>query len=490
MEVTAGENEGARSIPSVWETVVREVAEELSQNADEADATESPKTKPLEDYEMYGLGGVGNPIGDDGCLVVCREPQKQRVYKDAHSCRYCRDLILEPNWREFRQAKLREGGTQMQLRMYNSKRYGCLYWRWFTMAAGDSSPSQGEAASLPESRLPTSHSCTDCIKYHQRAFDTTGAPNAWLEALHGQEYDVGMESFGEVSQAAGAGCSFFQWVDSTFLGSRVGRPTLRVAFRKMYGSGKLVPAVCEAVAKAGSSGRMDKNASISLAAGESKLAVVNVYAPRDSAASTLFAEPPNLDPGALSTSQSLKDWLRRCHRKQEAQEESQRLLLCSQAPLGLGRILTPIMKLNTVVKRFAKYPLRVLNVQYDSGKQVRLEFRAGSLSKYAALSYCWGGHQALTATKLTLEALESGVPSSMLPTCLADAAKLTARLGLSYLWVDALCIVQDDPEELESQLGRLLDIYHGAYVTIVAEEDEPAVLTEPEFYGFLKVVPV
>jgi hypothetical protein len=93
--------------------------------------------------------------------------------------------------------------------------------------------------------------------------------------------------------------------------------------------------------------------------------------------------------------------------------------------------------------------------------------------RYAALSYCWGGGMEqdpnlYTATAKTLAHGYSGISFSELPLTLKDAVIVTQRLGIQYLWIDRLCIVQDDDEDLSRELGKMPAIYGSAYVTICA----------------------
>lgn len=87
---------------------------------------------------------------------------------------------------------------------------------------------------------------------------------------------------------------------------------------------------------------------------------------------------------------------------------------------------------------------------------------------YAALSYCWGGPQPVTATKSTMKAMMSNIPYSTLPKTLQDAVTVTLNLGLRFLWVDALCIIQDDRIHKEQEIAAIPNIYQNACVTISA----------------------
>ena len=69
------------------------------------------------------------------------------------------------------------------------------------------------------------------------------------------------------------------------------------------------------------------------------------------------------------------------------------------------------------------------------------------LDDYVALSYCWGGDQAVKTTKATLEKHKTGIPIYSLPATIRDAITVTRRVGIGFLWVDSLCIIQDSPDQ-------------------------------------------
>jgi hypothetical protein len=88
--------------------------------------------------------------------------------------------------------------------------------------------------------------------------------------------------------------------------------------------------------------------------------------------------------------------------------------------------------------------------------------------KYAALSYCWGGDQEVKLQKLNLVSWRSKISFDDLPQTIKDAVLVASELGLEYIWVDALCIVQDDEADKIVELARMGDIYSQAYVTLLA----------------------
>ncbi|RYP76546.1 hypothetical protein DL770_007217 [Monosporascus sp. CRB-9-2] len=87
---------------------------------------------------------------------------------------------------------------------------------------------------------------------------------------------------------------------------------------------------------------------------------------------------------------------------------------------------------------------------------------------YAALSYCWGGDQVHKTTTENLPRYSLNVQWENLPKTIQDAVKVAAALDIEYLWVDSICIVQDDDDDKAREIADMPSIYNGATVTIVA----------------------
>ena len=103
--------------------------------------------------------------------------------------------------------------------------------------------------------------------------------------------------------------------------------------------------------------------------------------------------------------------------------------------------------------------------------QVRLvAFDTSMTSRYMALSYCWGSQQGhLRATSETLPWLREGVSISSLPRTLEDAVQVVMGLGYDLVWIDSVCIVQDDPRDLNEEAGKMGSVYAQALLTIIAK---------------------
>ena len=108
-------------------------------------------------------------------------------------------------------------------------------------------------------------------------------------------------------------------------------------------------------------------------------------------------------------------------------------------------------------------PKRLINLK----GHCRLE-SAESPVQYAALSYCWGRIEQPSTTKFNVALREYNLQYEELPQTLQDAILMTRMLGLDYLWIDAICIVQDDKEEWASEAARMGEIYSMAHIVLAA----------------------
>ncbi|KAK0648410.1 heterokaryon incompatibility protein-domain-containing protein [Cercophora newfieldiana] len=133
-------------------------------------------------------------------------------------------------------------------------------------------------------------------------------------------------------------------------------------------------------------------------------------------------------------------------------------------------------------------PSRLLDVQ--DPERVVLRDTGGLKEKkdrrYATLSHCWGVSRSFLATKATLHHLQAGfsITTSGMPKTFRDAILVTRALGIPYLWIDSLCIMQDDKAEWDIEASRMADIYSNSYLTFAAassEDDENGFLTYRSF---------
>jgi Heterokaryon incompatibility protein (HET) len=123
-------------------------------------------------------------------------------------------------------------------------------------------------------------------------------------------------------------------------------------------------------------------------------------------------------------------------------------------------------------KTLPPLPTRVINVGKGGGQDPFLFESNGQLGQYVALSYCWGDpriHNVLKTTSETFENHKRCIEFASLPKTLQDAVTITRWLGLKYLWIDALCIIQGDGDDWARESGKMCDIYSNAHLTIAGD---------------------
>lgn len=101
-------------------------------------------------------------------------------------------------------------------------------------------------------------------------------------------------------------------------------------------------------------------------------------------------------------------------------------------------------------------------------KDVLLYETLGEPACYACLSYCWGDALSIRTTTSNLELFKQGISWTSLPRTFQDAVELVRALGLRFIWIDALCIIQDDERDWARESSKMAQIYSTSYITIGA----------------------
>lgn len=94
-------------------------------------------------------------------------------------------------------------------------------------------------------------------------------------------------------------------------------------------------------------------------------------------------------------------------------------------------------------------------------------------TKYAALSHTWGLKQDRkvsmpVTTKKTLSDRLQGFEWTELTKTFQDAIRIAVALRIDYLWIDSLCIIQDDLGDWAIESSQMSSIYGGAHIVISA----------------------
>ncbi len=100
----------------------------------------------------------------------------------------------------------------------------------------------------------------------------------------------------------------------------------------------------------------------------------------------------------------------------------------------------------------AELPTRIINID---GENPRLVDGSGRHGTFAALSYCWGGDVNFTLTISTEQSFSQSLPLAQFPTTLRDSINVTKALGIRYIWIDALCIIQDSEQDWAQESSRM-----------------------------------
>ncbi|KAK3990670.1 heterokaryon incompatibility protein-domain-containing protein [Cladorrhinum sp. PSN332] len=117
-------------------------------------------------------------------------------------------------------------------------------------------------------------------------------------------------------------------------------------------------------------------------------------------------------------------------------------------------------------------PTRLLDV---SNERIRLyEPPQSDRTPYVALSHCWGQTPFLRTLTTNIDVHKDDIPRSFLPPTFRDAVRFTRKLNIRYLWIDSLCIIQDDPLDWECEASRMYDLYRGAFLVLSASHSNNA----------------
>ncbi|KAH3909373.1 hypothetical protein HBI56_185780 [Parastagonospora nodorum] len=128
-------------------------------------------------------------------------------------------------------------------------------------------------------------------------------------------------------------------------------------------------------------------------------------------------------------------------------------------------------------------PRRLLDVRNNTVRlhETTLHDRG---TRYACLSHCWGKppkpndpfKTVLRTTPATLYAFRTSIPWNDLPQTFQDAIAVTRKLDIPFLWIDSLCIIQDEPDKKDwhEQSANMANVYQNSYLTLAATSAKDA----------------
>ncbi|KAL8734468.1 MAG: hypothetical protein Q9181_003171 [Wetmoreana brouardii] len=124
-------------------------------------------------------------------------------------------------------------------------------------------------------------------------------------------------------------------------------------------------------------------------------------------------------------------------------------------------------------------PTRLIDVGSPDGSESLklLDTRQSGISndvelEYATLSHCWGQTKHITTETDTLKKHEAGIAFSELNRTFQDAVLVTRALGLRYVWIDSLCIIQKSDSDWQRESSLMGSVYSGGVINIAADAAE------------------
>ncbi|VUC20412.1 unnamed protein product [Clonostachys rosea] len=123
-------------------------------------------------------------------------------------------------------------------------------------------------------------------------------------------------------------------------------------------------------------------------------------------------------------------------------------------------------------------PTRLLQVQSADGDNDRvflvekdsIKDSGGPKAQYLTLSHVWGSLRPFCLTRDNYDLLKSGIETRELPQCYRDTIFLARKLGISHIWIDSLCIVQDSSEDWEREAMTMDKVYTNGVCNIAASD--------------------
>lgn len=161
--------------------------------------------------------------------------------------------------------------------------------------------------------------------------------------------------------------------------------------------------------------------------------------------SSVYGRLADPNPTSLATLLTVKNWITTCDQQHKA----------CRALRQHSPFTSPIR------------PTRLLALGERTSQLVNLVYAPDDV-QYVALSHCWGTSQPFVTTRDNLVSRTESIRVDEMPQTFQDAIRITRRLGLRYLWIDSLCIIQDDTLDWQLESAKMGSIYRWSWLVIAA----------------------
>ena len=93
---------------------------------------------------------------------------------------------------------------------------------------------------------------------------------------------------------------------------------------------------------------------------------------------------------------------------------------------------------------------------------------------YISLSHCWGKRTHLVTKVKTIEERRKAIPLASLDQTYQEAIRITRALGIAYIWIDSLCIIQDSTSDWEKECAAMAWVYTNATLNLATYVYDPS----------------
>jgi hypothetical protein len=109
-----------------------------------------------------------------------------------------------------------------------------------------------------------------------------------------------------------------------------------------------------------------------------------------------------------------------------------------------------------------------LNAKARDSKVLLTDTQNETYGHYFTLSHCWGGSQPVKLTCESEQLLRDGIDIDVLPKTFQHAIQICRQMDVSYMWIDSMCIFQDDLTDCHVQANTMHQVYSLALCNIAA----------------------